>query len=169
MDDKKQVTKQQARRFLLKRHGLLGAHQYHGKEGVYEYIRNFGCVQYDPIDVCGKNHELVLQARIPNFEKDWVNQLLYHDRKLIDWFDKNMSILPIEDWIYFAEERERAKTGIRNAVEIDAVRVDVLDFIREKGPVISSDLEYTHKVDWWWAPTTNFLEWFWTRYIIRDI
>ncbi len=154
MDDKKQVTKQQARRFLLKRHGLLGAHQYHGKEGVYEYIRNFGCVQYDPIDVCGKNHELVLQARVPNFEKDWVNQLLYHDRKLIDWFDKNMSILPIEDWIYFAEARERAKTGIRNAAEIDAVRVDVLDFIREKGPVISSDLEYTHKVDWWWAPTT---------------
>ena len=154
MAETKQISKQQARRFLLKRHGLLGEYCYHGKEGVYDFIRSFGCVQYDPIDVCGKNHELVLQARVPDFKKEWVSQLLYEDRRLIDWFDKNMSILPIEDWVFFAEARERAKTNFRNAEEIDAVREEVLDFIREKGPVTSSDLAYTEKVDWWWAPTT---------------
>ena len=154
MDEIRQVSKTQARRILLKRHGLLGDYQYFEKEGVYEYIRKFGCVQYDPIDVCGKNHELVLQARVPNFDKKWVHELLYEDRRLIDWFDKNMSILPIEDWVFFAEARKRAKSGMRNAEEIDQVREDVLALIREKGPVISSDLEYTHKVDWWWAPTS---------------
>ena len=57
------LSKLQARRFLLLKHGLLGPYRFGGKSGALEYVRQAGCIQFDPVDVCGKNAELVLQAR----------------------------------------------------------------------------------------------------------
>ena len=57
------LSKSQARRFLLLKHGLLGPYRFRGKNGALEYVRQAGCIQFDPVDVCGKNAELVLQAR----------------------------------------------------------------------------------------------------------
>ena len=57
------LSKSQARRFLLLKHGLLGPYRFRGKSGALEYVRQAGCIQFDPVDVCGKNAELVLQAR----------------------------------------------------------------------------------------------------------
>ena len=59
--DPLRITKEQARRFILLKQGLLGKKRFASKEGALEYIRQAGCIQYDPIDVCGKNAELVLQ------------------------------------------------------------------------------------------------------------
>ena len=56
------LSKSQARRFLLLKHGLLGPYRFRGKSGALEYVRQAGCIQFDPVDVCGKNAELVLQA-----------------------------------------------------------------------------------------------------------
>lgn len=57
------LSKSQARRFLLLKHGLLGPYRFMGKNGALEYVRQAGCIQFDPVDVCGKNAELVLQVR----------------------------------------------------------------------------------------------------------
>ena len=59
-----ELTKTQARMFLLAKQGLLGSHRFSGKEGAYAYVRQAGCIQYDPVDVCGKNAELTLQSRV---------------------------------------------------------------------------------------------------------
>ena len=61
------ATLEQLRRYLLRRHGLLGARRFHGPEGVMQYIRQCGCIQFDPVDVCGKSHELQLLARVRGF------------------------------------------------------------------------------------------------------
>ena len=57
------ITKEQARRFILLKQGLIGSYRYIGKQGAYDFIREAGCIQYDPVDVCGKNAELTLQSR----------------------------------------------------------------------------------------------------------
>ena len=49
------MTREQARRFILSKQGLLGKYRFVGKSGAYQYIRQAGCIQYDPVDVCGKN------------------------------------------------------------------------------------------------------------------
>ena len=56
------ITRDQAKRFILIRQGLLGKHRFTGKDGAYQYVRQAGCIQYDPVDVCGKNAELTLQS-----------------------------------------------------------------------------------------------------------
>ena len=64
------VTKEQACRFLLAKNGLLGSMRFRGKEGVLDYVYQAGCVQYDPVDVCGKSHELAFLARVKGFSKE---------------------------------------------------------------------------------------------------
>ena len=54
------ITRDQARRFMLSKQGLLGMHRFIGKTGAYQYVRQAGCIQYDPVDVCGRNAELTL-------------------------------------------------------------------------------------------------------------
>ena len=47
---------------MLLKQGLLGSYRFYGKEGAVQYVRQAGCIQYDPVDVCGKNAELTLQS-----------------------------------------------------------------------------------------------------------
>ena len=74
------VTKGEARRFILSRQGLLGKHRFSGKRGAYLYVRQAGCIQYDPVDVCGKNAELTLQSRVKGFSKKMLADLLVKEQ-----------------------------------------------------------------------------------------
>lgn len=148
------ITKLEARKFLLMLHGLYGERKFIGKDGIMEFVKRTGCIQFDPIDVCGKNHELVLQSRIAGFTKDMIYELLYKDRLLIDWFDKNMSICQVVDWPYFEHNRKNSKRFTRSNDDTDKVADEVLEYIKKNGAVCSADLEYTKKVDWGWAPTS---------------
>ena len=42
------ISKQQAARFLLLHHGLIGPYRYTGKDGALAFIRSVGSIQYDP-------------------------------------------------------------------------------------------------------------------------
>ncbi|HOQ75420.1 MAG TPA: hypothetical protein PK369_02470 [Thermoclostridium sp.] len=50
MEESVYLTNEQARRFMLLKHGLLGDYRYSGKQGVLEYICQAGCIQFDPIE-----------------------------------------------------------------------------------------------------------------------
>ncbi len=94
------ITKQQARQFILARQGLIGDYRFIGKEGALGFVKQAGCIQYDPVDACGKNAELTLQSRVKGFKKEMLHELLYKDRQLIDYADKELSIWQVEDWPY---------------------------------------------------------------------
>ena len=147
------LTKEQARRFLLLKKGLLGKYKFEGKQGVYDYVKQAGCVQYDPIDVCGKNAELVLQSRVWGFEKHMLDELLYKDRQLIDYFDKNMSVFCTDDWKYFLRIREEYRKNGHSRDKIDEIAEDVKKIIREKKYASSKDLGFNDSVNWPWGPT----------------
>lgn len=145
------LSKHEARLFILRKQGLIGSYKFIGKQGVLEYVKQAGCIQYDPIDVCGKNSELVLQSRIKDFTKDMLYEILYEDRKLIDYFDKNLSIMPVEDWIYFARIRDRYKKGVRSQEQIEAVADEIKSLISQNGALSSKDIGFNEKVDWYWS------------------
>ncbi|MBY0203714.1 YcaQ family DNA glycosylase [Paenibacillus cucumis Kampfer et al. 2016] len=135
-----QLTRRQARRFLLLKHGLLGEHQYVLKSGVMEFTRQVGCLQYDPIDICGKNAELVLQSRIRGFSKNMLEELLYEDRLLMDYPDKNLAIISIEDWPYFERYRQAARQHAESYPQMETLTRQVRDYIQQVGPVSSNEL-----------------------------
>lgn len=147
------LTIAEARQFMLVKQGLLGNYRFTGKNGILDFIRQAGCIQFDPIDVCGKNAEIVLQSRVTGFTKTMLYELLYVDRQLLDYFDKNLSIIPVENWKYFDRERERHRNWERSHSEIQQVHDEIIVEISGKGPVRSADLNFPQKVDWYWSAT----------------
>jgi hypothetical protein len=145
------LTKREAFRFLLEYHGLLGAKRFRGKAGILSYIRQVGCIQFDPVDVCGKNADLTLQSRVSGYHPSQLWDLLYRDRSLIDYFDKNLSILPTEDWPLCREAAGWFRQDSRSRSAADTVREEVLEAIRLRGPLCSNDLKMPDKVPWFWA------------------
>ena len=133
---------------MLIRQGLMGEHRFIGKDGAYRYVRQAGCLQYDPVDVCGKNAELTLQPRVKGFRKQMLDDLLYKDRLLVDYTDKELSIWPSEDWPYFSRYRQRSMEHGRKFEGIPELEETAIDYIRENGPVSSDTLPIEGKVFW---------------------
>ena len=142
------ITRQQARQFILAKQGLIGAYRFSGKDGAYEYVHQAGCIQYDPVDVCGKNAELTLQSRVKGFSKSMLHELLYEDRKLVDYADKELSIWPSVDWPCFTSYRERSIRSGKTFKGLKTLETKVLNYIRENGPVCSDDLPIEGEIFW---------------------
>jgi len=145
------LTNQQARQFILLKHGLLGVHSFESKQGTLDFIRQTGCVQFDPVDLCGKNAEITLQSRVKGFKKEMLYELLYGDRVLFDYPDKQLSIIPTEYWPYFERIRSVARKRLKQHPEIEEHIEKVREIINENGAVCSNDFEIEGSTSWWSA------------------
>lgn len=151
-----QITRQQARRFLLTYQGLTPAYPLQGKTGILEHIRRVGCIQFDPLNVTGQNPDLVLQARVSDYRPELLQSLLYEDWRLLDGMDKVMSIFAIEDWPYFERWRERARNQqVRENEAVTALIPQVLDEIAMRGPLSSHELQLNETVVWYWETASR--------------
>lgn len=144
------ITKEQARRFLLLKHGLLGEKRYSTKEDIVKFVESVGCIQYDPVDVIGKNAELVLQSRFIDFKREYLNHVLYSSRELVDYWDKNMSIMKVCDFKYFGKVRDKFKSNIKGIEEVTVLAPIVIDKLEEEEYLSSKDIELGGKMDWYW-------------------
>ena len=147
-----------ARRFLVRRHMLAPARaQTAGLDGVRAVFDRLGSIQFDPLAVAGRNHDLVLHARVRDYEAEWTNELLYGSRELFETYNKMLSILPSSElpwhrhtWARFERiHKDDAFVRHREAME------HVLERIRAEGPLTSLDFERRGKVSWYWGPTTE--------------
>ena len=142
------VTLDQARQFILLRQGLLGEHRFIGKNGAYQYVRQAGCIQFDPVDVCGRNAELTLQSRVKGITRKTLSDLLYRDRLLVDYSDKELSIWPSEDWPYFAGYRKKSIEHGNQFAGIPELEEKAVAYIRKHGPVSSDTLPIEGTIFW---------------------
>lgn len=143
-----QLTNRQARRFLLRYQGLLGERRFLGKAGALAYVRQAGCIQFDPVDVCGRNAELTLQSRVQGFTKDTLAELLYQDRLLVDYPDKNLSIWPREDWPCFARYRQAARACGAGFAGLEELENFARAYVADHGPVSADELPLTGEIRW---------------------
>lgn len=147
-----------ARRFLVARHALAPARSIAGgPDGVEALVRRLGTVQFDPLAVAGRNHDLVLHARVAGYRPAWADGLLYGRRSLVELWNKALSIVPMDEvpWHRDTWDRVRARyettTFPRMQPTIDAI----LARIDASGPVTTLDFERRPAIDWWWGPTSE--------------
>src|SRR5690349_1411989 len=68
------ISKEDARRFFVARQMLAPPRSVTGgPDGVMEVVRRLGSLQFDPIAVAGRNHDLVLHARVADYEPAWTD------------------------------------------------------------------------------------------------
>jgi len=95
------VSKDDARRFLVARHFLAPARSVAGgSDGVLEVLRKLGSIQFDPIAVAGRNHDLVLHARVAGYEPAWCDTL-YERREIFETTNKALSFIPASEFPWF--------------------------------------------------------------------
>ena len=117
------------------------------------HVRRLGCVQYDPLDVVGRNADLVLQSRIRNYKPELLYDALYQSRTLFEGIDKNFAIYPAEDFPAFARARVNLDQWRRATDEIRSLFPLVLAELERRGPLCSDDLPAGDTVGWAWGPT----------------
>ena len=80
-----------ARHFLVARHALAPARSLNGgPDAVLEVFRRLGSIQFDPLAVAGRNHDLVLHARVADYDPAWCD-LLYERREIFEAYNKGLS------------------------------------------------------------------------------
>ncbi len=101
-----------------------------------------------------RNHHLVLHNRVLDYKPSYLDELLYSDRLLFEYWCNAKSIIPIDDFHYFRhrmrnpsqfhspffERIKRRKEELRDCVSL------VLTEIRKHGPLSSKELETNGKL-----------------------
>jgi uncharacterized protein YcaQ len=137
------VTAEAARRFLVARHFLAPARSLAGgRDGALEVFRKFGSIQFDPIAVAGRNHDLVLHARVAGYEPAWCD-VLYERREIFEATNKALSFVPTTEFPWFRHVMGRKGPRVHAAAPAEnaAVAERVLERIRADGPLSSRDFE----------------------------
>src|SRR5262245_24979220 len=147
------VTAEAARRFLVTRQLIAPARSPGGPDAVLEVLRRLGSLQFDPIAVAGRSHDLVLHARVADYEPAWCD-LLYERREIFEAFNKGLSFVPAREFAWFLGTGRSAHETLAENADVAA---RVLERIRADGPLSSQDFERESgpTTDWFGAPTNT--------------
>ncbi|MCB2180051.1 winged helix DNA-binding domain-containing protein [bacterium] len=149
------IAKYQARKFLSRYHFLSPARSLTKEHILSILFPRLGCIQFDTINVVGRNADLVLQSRIEGYSPDILDKLLYEERTLLDGWDKLASIYPTTDWPYFERRRNYIRKRLqKNAPEVSKHKPRILQAIEEHGEMSSIHFKENAKTDWAWGPTS---------------
>jgi uncharacterized protein YcaQ len=152
------IDRATARRFLVTRHLLAPPRSLAPEpDSVRTVVERLGSLQFDPLDVTGRNHDLVLAARIDGYRRAWTEALLYDERWLYEAYNKGLSLLPTSELPWYRVGWDRERDGHENAAFVDheALVAELLERIRRDGPLSATDVEPRAAIDWYWRPTNQ--------------
>ncbi len=120
---------------------------------MLDVFRRLGSIQFDPLAVAGRTHDLVLHARVADYDPAWC-ELLYEHREIFEAYNKGLSLVPTRDLPWF---RVSSKNASRTLAENADVAERVLERIRAEGPLSSLDFESERgaTTDWFGVPTNT--------------
>lgn len=146
------VTKQAARQFFVARQLVAPARLLTGgPDAVLEVLRRLGSIQLDPVDIAGRSHDLVLHARVADYEPHWCEELRERHR-VVETYNKGLSLILAGEFPLF---RVRQSYRWQKVLDDNAeLAKRVLDRVRAEGPLSSGDFERQTgpTKDWFGAP-----------------
>jgi len=153
-----QIDRAVARRFLVLRHLLAPPRSLPAEPGsVLRVIDRVGSLQFDPLEIAGRNHDLVLLARVRDYRREWTDRWLYRDRVLYETYNKQLSIVPTAElpWYRLTWDRNHAEHSGGAFDEHAPLVEELLTRIRDTGPLQPRDLGPRAAIDWYWRPTNQ--------------
>jgi uncharacterized protein len=152
------VSAEVARRYLVLRHLLAPPRSLPAEPAsVLRVFDRLGSLQFDPLDVAGRNHDLALLARIRGYRRQWTDDLLYRERALYETYNKGLSLVPTAELPWYRitwdvnRERFESTTFKEHAELVD----ELLERIRRDGALGSGELPARTAIGWFWRPTNQ--------------
>ena len=158
MRDPRPISAAVARRYLARHHLLAPPRALPAeRESVLTVMDRLGSFQFDPLGVAGRNHDLVLHARIEGYQPAWTDELLYEHRVLFENVNKALCILPVAELPYYRISWDRARAYHEPGTLTPNAEIAerILARIREEGPLSTLDFERGPAIDWYWGPTNQ--------------
>ena len=121
---------------------------------MLEVFNKLGSIQFDPLAVAGRNHDLVLLARVADYDPEWC-ELLYERREIFEAYNKGLSFVLASEFPWFRATLSR--NSPRLLAENADVAERVLERIRAEGPLSALDFERERgpTTDWFGMPTNT--------------
>ena len=152
------ISPEAARRYLVLRHFLAPPRSLPAEPAsVMRVFERLGTVQFDPLDIAGRNHDLVLTARISGYDRQWTDDLLYRERRLYETYNKGLSLVPTSElpWYRVSWDMYRERFANTTFQEHQALVDELLERIRRGGPLTAGDVPARAAIDWIWRPTNQ--------------
>lgn len=124
---------------------------------VHAVARRIGALQLDPISTVARSPLLVLHARLGAFDDALLDRAAYRDRRLLDYWAHDASLVPVEDlplhrwqmrrhlWVD-RKGRDLVRAWMAaNAAFADAIATD----LQARGPLQARDLEARGAAEDW--------------------
>ncbi len=142
-----------ARCLFLTKQRLAGPTPTPTPDALLNLVRDLGCVQIDPISAVERTHRLVLFSRVGYYDRAHLDQLLWRDRSLFEYWAHCASIVLTEDYpLHNPMMRDypwsdRTRAWIKQNQKLKNY---VLREIRKHGPLPSRALteDGIHPEDW---------------------
>ncbi|HZY93352.1 MAG TPA: crosslink repair DNA glycosylase YcaQ family protein [Candidatus Bathyarchaeia archaeon] len=154
MPERITTTLKDARRLAVAKQHLAGKQPSKPNAAkILEVARSLGYVQLDPISTVAPSHLIVLWSRLGNFNRSNLDNLLWRDRKLFEYWAHEASIVLMEDYPLYYSLMRRYPDSLFSQGSVWRERVDrwlnanmkvrdhVLNELRLKGPLMSRQFE----------------------------
>ena len=152
------ISREVARRYLTLHHFLAPPRSLPaGTGGILAVFDRLGSIQFDPIEIAGRNHDLVLLARVADYRRELTDRLLYEERSLFETYNKGLSLVPTADlpWYRINWDRARIRFETETFAEHAPLVEELLERIRTTGPMSSIDIAPREAIEWSWRPTNQ--------------
>jgi uncharacterized protein YcaQ len=137
-----------ARNLVLRKQRLAPSTQGKSKEDMVDVVKSLCGIQYDPLPVIAQAHYVTLWNRVRGFTEDWLDSLLYEERRLIEFMlmRQTLNIVPTEELPYYYQgTRGVIRAGwiqrVIDKKEDDTSR-EILQKVKEKCEVSPKDFHY---------------------------
>ena len=117
-----------------------------------------GSIQFDPIDVAGRNHDLVLLSRVAGYRREMTDRLLYEERALFETYNKGLSLVPTSELPWYRIDWDRARArheGQRAGRACRRSSTSCSTGSARPAPMSSTDIAPREAIDWYWRPTNQ--------------
>jgi hypothetical protein len=140
-------SKEEARLFHLYSLNLLGKKYPRGKKGIHQCFEDLDVIQIDPLPILGRNHDLVIQARVDGTHPNDTLDLMHKERLGFEYWDKVYCAIPIKHF-----PTARAYMNAKSSERWEASRLElkkkhprcfelVYQAVEESGPISSLELK----------------------------
>ena len=153
------VDKAQMREFFVNYHGFgefFALNADAALDAIFSRIRS---VQFDPLNVVGRNAELVCFSRNGNITRNDLAAALYERRVLVDGWDKMMCVYRTDEFSKFAFVRKAMidQYGLtmewRNQRDCHNFMEEVYDYIDKHGKTLVTDIPSQSTGNGGWGPS----------------
>lgn len=145
-------------------------------DSIYNVVESLGCVQIDTLQMVARSQYLVIWSRLGSYNPADFDRLIFSpdDRRLFEYWRHAMSIIPLKFYRYQMPHMTTFRNNdgskwyekwLNEDGSHREVLGQVLDRIRDEGPLRAADFEYDgpRRDSWWdWKPAKRALEYHFT-------